>query len=91
MNVIEKSRVLRFSTRKETSTSYRVKTEQVGGNDVLQLTISEEKDPGRVLGVFEFAGTELTDRTSIHFDARRVDGRWRLRFSGPRPTAVLFV
>ena len=87
MEIVEKSRTLRPSTRKASS-PYRVSTEQVGPEDVLRLTIFDEGQPDRNLIVFEFPGGDIASRASIHFTAKQDEGRWRLQFSEVQPTVV---
>ena len=88
MKTVARHRKLSLSTRDPKSTSYKVDTEAVGSNDTFQLTVSDKDDGDKVIGVFEFDGCDVADRASIHFDARRVDGKWRLKFTGARPVAV---
>lgn len=88
MAIIERSRRLSPSTRKPES-SYRVDTNAVGPLDKLQLAVMSEPSEAP-LAVLEFDGADLANRSSIHFIARQVDGRWQLRLVGARPMAVTF-
>ena len=82
MSVLERSRTLRPKTRQPES-PYKVDTKNVGPDDVLRLTIYEEGDVE--LAVFEFSGSDLADRSSIHFSAKSSGGHWKLTFSGAKP------
>ena len=69
MSIISKRRVLRPSTRMPDS-PYRVKAEDVGPVDILQLTVSHENNPEKPIGVFEFRGSDIGDK-KIHLLHRR--------------------
>ncbi|KUG25642.1 hypothetical protein ASZ90_004534 [hydrocarbon metagenome] len=62
-----RNRVIRPSSRKESS-AYRVKCENVGLKDVLQINISHESLP-QINYTYEIQGEELKGKNSIHFDA----------------------
>ena len=89
MSVVERSRVLRPSTRQDSSESYKVDTAAVGHTDILRLSLYHEGDSERAFAILEFDGKDIADLASIHFKAREVDGLWRCEFSPVRPSAVL--
>jgi TDG/mug DNA glycosylase family protein len=84
MKVIAKRRVLRPSTRMPDS-PYRVKVEDVGPEDILQLTVCHEGSPEKQIAVYEFRGSEIGDRRSIYFTASESGGSWKLKFVGATP------
>jgi hypothetical protein len=87
MQVHKRTRTLRPSTRK-TDSPYRVSTDGVSLDDVVRLTILDEGQPGTILGVFEFRGSDISRRASIHFTAEQDNGKWKLRFSEVQPNVV---
>lgn len=84
MTIISKRRVLRPSTRMPDS-PYRVKAEDVGPVDILQLTVSHENNPEKPIGVFEFRGSDIGEKKSIYFTAIKVGESWKLKFVGVSP------
>jgi TDG/mug DNA glycosylase family protein len=84
MRIISKRRVLRPSTRMPDS-PYRVKAEDVGPADILQLTVSHENNPEKPIGVFEFRGSDIGGKKSIYFTAGKVGESWKLKFVGVSP------
>ncbi len=88
MATIERTRTLRPSTRQRTS-PYKVDTKRVGRPDSLRLTIFTEEKPMCAIGVFEFAGSDLASRDSIHFSAEEHQKKWRIKFTGAQPGSYL--
>jgi len=86
MRIISRTRILRSSTRRP-ELPYRVDTEDVAGGDILQLTICHESNPETPIAVFEFRGSDLGGKRSIHFTASKVKGLWEIMFSGVSPSA----
>lgn len=65
MTTIEKTRVIRPSSRKVTS-SYKVGIEKRGEHDDLHLTVTQESDKN-FKKEFHFSASQLKGRKSIHF------------------------
>ncbi len=65
MTTIYRSRTIRPSSRKKTSTSYKIDTSNVSHNDILVVTIDHESLPMKE--VFHFSGQQLQGKQSIHF------------------------
>lgn len=87
MKVIEKRRVLRPSTRMPES-PYRVKVEDVGPGDILQLTVCHEASPGKPIAIYEFRGSDLDGRKSIYFSADKSGNSWKIKFVGANPYTI---
>lgn len=89
MNLIVKKRVLRPSTRLASSKSYKINTEKVSENDILHVEISHETNPEIVLFKYEFSGSDVANRNSIHFKAEQKDEGWIITWSGASPVRRL--
>ena len=81
----KRKRVLRPSTREESSISYKINTERINSNDTLIVEIFEENNPGKVLYEYEFAGKDVSSKKSIHFIAKHINNDWEIRWSGATP------
>lgn len=89
MATVNKKRVLRPSTRMESSTRYRVDVRRVGRGDILRLAVAHEVDQSLDLIALEYSGDELEGIDSLYFDAREEPGGWRLAFTPVRPLGVI--
>jgi len=83
MSEILRTRVIRPSTRKATSTNYKVNTASVGRNDTLRVEITHEALSGR--WIYSFAGSEINDRNSISFSVKELNGKIDIQWSGIVP------
>ncbi len=68
MTQIRKSRVIRPSSRQETSDNYKIDTKKVTKDDELVVTISHETKS--FLKNYWFDGIDLANRNSIHFKVK---------------------
>lgn len=66
MAKILRNRVIRPSTRLQTSKSYKIDTKNVLSNDILEVYITHESDEN-FHKVFIFQGSEIAHRNSISF------------------------
>jgi len=80
MAVINKSRVIRPSTR-DASSPYRVHCDDVGLGDTLQITITHETDSS-INMLFKISGQEIGGRNSIHFIASETKDGWQINWLG---------
>lgn len=85
---ITRKRVLRPSTRMPDS-PYRVKTEDVGSDDMLLLTVSHESAPEKPIGVYKFRGSDIDGKRSIYFKAEQSGVGWKVRFVGVNPFSTV--
>lgn len=67
MAIINRSRTIRPSSRKATSTSYKIDVEKVSESDTLIVTINHESKSGEK--IYRFSGKSLIGKKSIHFKA----------------------
>ena len=88
MSIVSRTRTLRSTTRFDTS-PYKVDVKGVSSSDTLVLTILAEDQERRLIAQFEFSGSALARRSSIHFNALRRDARWRISFIGVQPAVVM--
>ena len=65
MAIIKRNRVLRPSNR-DTKSTYKIDTKNVGIDDTLYVTITHESDT-KFREVYIFEGKDLVDKNSIHF------------------------
>ena len=65
MNEIIRNRTIRPSTRKKSSTNYKVNTEFVNVGDTLVVNINHESKP--FFESYKFNGADIASRNSIHF------------------------
>lgn len=72
MSEILRTRVIRPSTRKEYSKSYKIQTASVGLNDTLRVEITHESKPGR--WIYRFAGLEINRRERVSFRVMEESG-----------------
>ena len=80
MAVINKSRVIRPSTH-AANDPYRVHCDDVGLDDILQITITHETDSS-INMLFEISGQEIGERNSIHFTASETKAAWQINWRG---------
>lgn len=90
MSIVSRTRTLRPMTRLDTS-PYKVDVKGVSSSDTLVLTILAEDQERRLVAQFEFNGSVLARRNSIHFSASHRDARWRISFIGVQPAAVILL
>lgn len=77
-----RNRTIRPSTR-SASSAYKVKTNNVGGGDVLIVNIDHEN--GGFNQSYTFKGAELSGRDSIHFKVKETSGKILIEWSGVEP------
>jgi hypothetical protein len=87
MAIIERKRKLSPSTR-EPGSSYKVNTEKVGMYDMLRLTICHKDKSETPLGIFEFRGSDVSGKKSIHFSTEKSGEVWKIKFIGVKPFSV---
>lgn len=75
MATIEKSRVIRPSTRKETSDSYKIDLSRKQENDDVCVTITHESDR-KLEKKYRFSAKQLQGKKSIHFKWDRKEIVW---------------
>lgn len=82
--LIKKKRILRRNTRKIDS-PYRVHCNNVTANDVLELSIFDEKNKSVPIHIFNFSGARISQYNSIHFNAIELNGSWQIDFTEVNP------
>lgn len=80
MAVINKSRVIRPSTH-AANDPYRVHCDDVGLENILQITITHESDTSVNL-LFEISGRGLNGKNSIHFLPDKTSSGWQINWLG---------
>lgn len=90
MSTITRNRVLRPSTRQESSLNYKIDTKKVGIGDTLIVNIAYEESPSDILFSFKFHGIDISDRDSIHFEAIQGSEGWEIRWlTDVRPISLI--
>lgn len=64
MTIINRSRTIRPSSRKETSISYKVDVKKVSVDDILIVTVAHESKPEK--HIYRFSGKNIKGKKSIH-------------------------
>ncbi|MBZ0243798.1 MAG: hypothetical protein K8F24_11320 [Bacteroidales bacterium] len=83
MKVINRSRVIRPSSRGENSESYKIDTKKVTAEDTLIVNISHEATAFQKS--FKFNGKDLANKNSIHFKAVEEGSQTKIEWSGAKP------
>lgn len=86
MNEIIRNRVIRPSTRAESSDNYKVETEAVSIADVLLVNVTHES-----LGInaaFKFEGKSIADKRSIHFKINESEDSIIISWIGITPIEI---
>ncbi|MBO8476980.1 MAG: hypothetical protein IAB88_08310 [Bacteroidetes bacterium] len=84
MAIINRARVIRPSSRQETS-SYKVDIKNRDENDDLCVTVTHESNPG-FHKKFYFSAKQLHEKKSLHFDWNGKSVVWK---GGIIPTKIL--
>lgn len=85
MNEIHRKRTIRPSTRKPEST-YKVDTANITQNDVLIVEIDNEETSFNKR--YWFDGSSLKGRSSIHFSAKKIDGKIVIKWYGVKSRLI---
>ncbi len=80
---IVRSRTIRPSTRLVTSKTYKVDTEKVGVEDLLEVNIKHESNC--FCKVYHFNGQDIASRKSIHFKVIESRDNIEIVWSGIQP------
>lgn len=83
MPVVKKQRIIRPSSRKATSKSYKVDTKHVGRGDTLEVTIKHEST--NLHRTYYFSGDVVAHKDSIHFTVNESLSGIDIRWSGAEP------
>lgn len=80
MAKIVRNRVIRPSSRLETSISYKIDCKKVTSADTLEINITHESED--VHYTYEIDGGLVATKNSLHFTAEKIGGRWQISWSG---------
>lgn len=83
MAEIIRNRTIRPSTRKKTSTNYRVDIAKVLRGDTLLVTITHESLPFKK--TFYFEGNEIANKNNISFRVLDIADQIKIVWSGAEP------
>lgn len=83
MATIYRKRTIRPSTRLKSSKGYKVKTSNVGLDDILIVEIDHEND--YLICKYHFKGTDIADRDSIHFYGELQDNSVHITWATVQP------
>jgi hypothetical protein len=86
MSEIVRNRVIRPSTRAESSDSYKIDTEAVSHFDTLLVNVTHESFG--IKAIYKFEGNSVADRNSIHFRVQEDDHRIIISWKGISPFEI---
>lgn len=86
MSEIVRNRVIRPSTRAESSDSYKIDTKVVGATNKLLVNVSHENRSINL--TYKFEGRNIADRNSIHFKVNETEESITISWVGITPIEI---